>query len=33
MDVYNNMFNVLWEHLIKIKMNLMGTKYLKTLSK
>ncbi len=33
MNLYNNIFNVLWEHLAKIEMNLMGTKYSKTISK
>jgi hypothetical protein len=33
MNLYNNIFNVLLEHLAKIEMNLMGTKYSKTLSK
>jgi hypothetical protein len=33
MNVYNNIFNVLWEHLAKIEMNLMGMEYFKIVSK
>lgn len=33
MNVYNDIFNVLWEHLGKIEMNLMSMEYSKTLSK